>query len=171
MTASLDDDPAFDDRPGDGPATRSRCRPRPSRTGRAFRWWLALSVLAFIACALSVLLGFAHAGFAPLHIVVDGDDITNGITINGLSDGGQALLAIGALMLALLLILLIPVVIFLIVGSVLVAVVCGIGVPLLLLALALAAVTSPLWMVGLLIWLVVRRRPSPTLARSATMAA
>ena len=74
-------------------------------------------------------------------------------------------------MFTLLLLLLIHVLIFMIVGSVLIALVCGIGVPLIVLALALAVITSPLWMVGLLIWLVARRRPSPALARSATMAA
>jgi hypothetical protein len=171
MTASFDNGPEPDDRPYPPSTARVPYRPEPSRTGRVFRWWLALSVLALFACALCVLLGFAHAGFAPLHIVVDGDDLTDGITINGLSDGGRALLGVGALMFALLLLLLIPVLIFLVVGSVLIALVCGIGVPLVVLALALAVATSPLWMVGLLIWLVARRRPSPALARSATMAA
>ena len=171
MTASFDNGPELDDRPDPARTARVPYRPQPSRSGQVFRWWLALSVLALFACALCVLLGFAHADFAPLHIVVDGDDITDGITINGLSDGGRALLAVGALMFTLLLLLLIPVLIFLIVGSVLIALVCGIGVPLIVLALALAVITSPLWMVGLLIWLVARRRPSPALARSATMAA
>ena len=171
MTASFDNGPELDDRPYPASTAQVPYRPQPSRAGRVFRWWLALSVLALFACALCVLLGFAHADFAPLHIVVDGDDITDGITINGLSDGGRALLAVSALMFTLLLLLLIPVLIFMIVGSVLIALVCGIGVPLIVLALALAVITSPLWMVGLLIWLVARRRPSPALARSATMAA
>jgi hypothetical protein len=150
MTASFDNGPELDDRPYPTNTAPVPYRPKPSRAGRVFRWWLVLSVLALFACALCVLLGFAHADFAPLHIVVDGDDITDGITINGLSDGGRALLAVGALMFTLLLLLLIPVLIFLIVGSVLIALVCGIGVPLIVLALALAVITSPLWMVGLL---------------------
>jgi len=171
MTASFDNGPELDDRPYPTNTAPVPYRPKPSRAGRVFRWWLALSVLALFACALCVLLGFAHADFAPLHIVVDGEDISDGITINGLTDGGRALLGVGALMFTLLLLLLIPVLIFMIVGSVLIALVCGIGIPLIVLALALVAVTSPLWMVGLLVWLVVRRRPSPALARSATMAA
>lgn len=170
MTASFDHGPELDDRP---PASNAlvRHRPQPSRAGRVFRWWLALGVLTFFACAFCVLLGFSHADFAPLHIMIDGDDITDGLTIDGLSDGGRALLAVGALTFTLLLLLLIPVLVLLIVGSVLIALVCGLGVPLLVLGLVLAAVTSPLWMVGLLIWLVARRRPSPQPARSATMAA
>jgi hypothetical protein len=170
MTASFDHGPELDDRPPTSNAPVPY-RPRLSRAGRVFRWWLALGVLAFLACASCVLLGLNHADFAPLHIVIDGDDLSDGLTINGLSDGGRVLLVVGALLFALLLLLLIPVLLFLIAGSVLIALVCGLGVPLLVLALVLAAVTSPLWMVALLVWLVARRRPSPRPARSATMAA
>jgi len=75
-------------------------------------------------------------------------------------------------MLALLLLLLIPIVVLLVVGSVALALVCGIGVPLIVLALALGVVTSPFWMVALLVWLLARRRrDSLRHARSATMAA
>jgi hypothetical protein len=173
MTASLDPGPDFDHRPANvaPPATPVPYRPRPSRTARVFRWWLALSVFAFFAVALCVLLGFGHMDFAPLHIVIDGDDITDGITINGLTDGGRVLLALFLALLALLLLLMIPLLVLLIVGSVAIALVCGIGVPLIVLALALGAVTSPFWMVGLLVWLIARRRDSQRLASSATMAA
>lgn len=173
MTAPLDHGPEFDDRPRTAvPATaRVPYRPRPSRTARVFRWWLGLSIFAFFAVALCMLLGFNHMDFAPLHIVIDGDDVTDGIAINGLTDGGRVLLALGAAMLALLLLLLIPLVVLLVVGSVAIALVCGIGVPLIALALVLGVVTSPFWMVGLLIWLIARRRDSQRLAASATMAA
>ena len=173
MTAPLDHGPELDDRPRTAaPATALvPYRPRPSRTARVFRWWLGLSIFAFFAVALCVLLGFNHMDFAPLHIVIDGDDVTDGITINGLTHGGRVLLAFGAAMLALLLVLLIPIVVLLVVGSVAIALVCGIGVPLIALALVLGVVTSPFWMVALLIWLIARRRDSQRLAGSATMAA
>ena len=173
MTAPLDHGPELDDRPRTAvPATALvPYRPRPSRAARVFRWWLGLSIFAFFAVALCVLLGFNHMDFAPLHIVIDGDDVTDGITINGLTDGGRVLLAFGAAMLALLLVLLIPIVVLLVVGSVAIALVCGIGVPLIALALVLGVVTSPFWMVALLIWLIARRRDSQRLAGSATMAA
>ena len=173
MTASLDHGPEFDDRPATvAPSTPLvPYRPRPSRTARVFRWWLGLSVFAFFAVALCVLLGFAHMDFAPLHIVIDGEDVTDGITINGLTDGGRVLLAFGAAMLAMLLLLLIPLLVLLVVGSVAIALVCGIGVPLIVLALVLGVVTSPFWMLGLAIWLIARRRDSQRLAPSATMAA
>jgi len=182
MTASFDPVPEPDDRPATmaaaaadasatpGPAAPVPYRPRPSRWATVFRWWLGLSVLALIGVALCVFLGFAHTDFAPLHIVID-DDMSDGITINGLSAGGRALLAVGLGLLALLLVLLIPLVILLVVGSVAIALVCGIGAPLIVLALVLAVVTSPIWMVGLLIWLAARRRDSHRYAASATMAA
>jgi hypothetical protein len=182
MTTSFDPIPDPDDRPASVappasdatpvamPAAPVPYRPRPSRWATVFRWWLGLSVLTFFAVAFCVFLGFAHMDFAPLHIVID-DDASNAITINGLSDGGRALLAVGLGLLALLLLLLIPLVILLVVGSVAIALVCGIGVPLIVCALALGVVTSPFWMVGLLVWLILRRRDSQRYAASATMAA
>jgi hypothetical protein len=170
MTASFDHEPALDDRPVTATALVP-CRPRPSRIARVFRWWLGLSIAVFFACALCLLLGLHNMDFAPLHIVVDGDDLSSGITINGLSDAGSALLAVGALLLALLVLLLIPVLVLLIAAAVAIALICGIGVPLIVLALVLGVVTSPFWIVGLLVWMVARRRPSPPIARSATMAA
>ena len=183
MTSSFDPVPDPDDRPATvAPAAADEARPvvvsaapvplrpRPSRWATVFRWWLGLSVLTFFGVALCVFLGFAHTDFAPLHIVID-DDTSSGITINGLSDGGRALLAVGLGMLALLLLLLIPLLIVLVVGSVAIAIICGVGVPLVVLALALAVATSPFWMIGLLVWLMLRRRDSHRAVGSATMAA
>ena len=179
MTDAFDPVPESDDRPATiAPAAQAMAvvaapvphRPRPSRWATVFRWWLGLSVLAFVAVALCVFIGVDHMDLHPWHLVID-DDGSNGITINGLSTGGRALLSVGLGFLALLVLLLIPLVILLVVGAVAIAVVCGIGVPLLALALALGVATSPFWMVGLLVWMIVRRRDSQRLAPSATMAA
>ena len=185
MTASidpLDHAPEPDDRPAvlAAPATASATpaaaaapvpyRPRPSAWARVFRWWLGLSALAFLGVALCVWIGAAHGDFSPLHIVIS-DDGADGVTINGLSDAGGALLAVGAGLLALLLLLLIPVLLLIVVGAVAIAVICGIGAPLIALALVLAVVTSPVWVVGLLVWMAVRRRETNRLAGSATMPA
>jgi hypothetical protein len=145
-------------------------RPRPSAWARAFRWWLGLSVLAFVGVALCAWIGIGHGEFAPLHVMI-ADDGSDGITINGLSDAGGALLAVGAGLLALLMLLLIPLLILIVVGAVILAMICGVGLPLIALALAFAVVTSPVWVVGLLIWLVARRRDTNRLAASATMPA
>jgi len=156
--------------PTPAPAARVPYRPRPSAWARVFRWWLGLSVLAFVGVALCVWIGAAQGDFSPLHIVI-ADDGSDGVTINGLSDAGGALLAVGAGLLALLLLLLIPVLLLIVVGAVAIAVICGIGVPLIALALALAVVTSPIWVVGLLVWMAARRRETNRLAGSATMPA
>jgi hypothetical protein len=180
MTASsFDSAPEPDDRPAtvapagaaaEGSAAPVPYRPRPSRWATVFRWWLGLGLVAFVAVALCVFLGFSHADFAPLHIAVT-DDGSDGITINGLSDGGRALLAVGLGFLALLLLLLIPILVVLVVGAVAIALLCGIGVPLIVLALGLVVATSPFWLVGLMVWLIVRRRDSHRYAASARMAA
>ena len=171
MTAEFDPAPDADDRPASMSTALVPYRPRPSGVGRLFRWWLGLSVCVFFLCALCLALGLHNLDFAPVHIVIDDGDLSNGITINGLSDAAGSLLAIGGVLLALLLLLLIPVILLLVVGSVAIALVCGIGVPLIALALVLAVVTSPFWIVGLVVWLIARRRHSPSLPRSATMAA
>ena len=170
----LDRAPEPGDRPANLPAVPAAApvsyRPRPSGWARVFRWWLGLSVLTFLGIALCVFIGLGHGDFAPLHIAIT-DDGADGVTINGLSTAGQALLAVGAGLLALLLLLLVPLLVLVIVGSVAIAVICGVGVPLIALALALAVVTSPIWVVGLLIWLAARRRDTNRLAASATMPA
>ena len=180
----LDHAPEPDDRPtGTAPAAPATSpavaavaaapvpyRPRPSAWARVFRWWLGLGVVAFMGVALCVWIGVAHGDFSPLHIVIS-DDGSDGVTINGLSDAGGALLAVGAGLLALLLLLLIPVLLLIVVGAVAIAVICGVGVPLIALAVVLAVATSPVWVVGLLVWMAARRRETNRLAGSATMPA
>lgn len=177
----LDHAPEPDDRPAVPAAAASASataavaapvpyRPRPTAWARVFRWWLALCVLAFVGVTLCVWIGAAHGDFSPLHIVIS-DDGSDGVTINGLSDAGGALLAVGAGLLALLLLLLIPVLLLIVVGAVAIAVICGVGVPLIALAVVLAVATSPVWVVGLLVWMAARRRETNRLAGSATMPA
>ena len=145
-------------------------RPRLSGWGRLFRWWLGLSLLAFVGLALCVAVGIDHSSLSPLNITIS-DDGSDNVTIAGLTDSGRALLAVAGALLVLLLLLLIPLLVLLIVGSIAIALVCGIGVPLIALALVLGVVTSPFWLVALLVWLAARRRDTNRLAASATMPA
>jgi len=170
MTASFDPAPEPDDRPATM-AAAVPYRPRASRGPWVLRWWLGISAMTLLAIALCVFIGCVQTDFAPLHIVIHGGDITQGVTITGIDDGAGALLATGLALLALFLLLMIPVLMVLVVGSVAIGLLCGLGVPLIVLALVLGLVTSPFWMVGLLIWLVARRRDSPRVAGSATMTA
>ena len=181
MTAeSFDPVPEPDDRPATvasaAPAEPTSAalvpyKPRRSRWATVFRWWLGLSALAALAVALFVFVGYGLMDFTPMHIVVSDGDLSNGVTITGLPDGVRSALAVALVFLAVLLLLLIPLIVLLVVASVALALVCGIGIPLLVLALVLGAVTSPFWMVGLLVWLIARRRDSHRYAGSATMAA
>jgi hypothetical protein len=171
MTPAFDPAPDADDRPAATGRALVPYKPRPSVTARVFRVWLGLSIGLLIGLAFCVAFGLHDLGVAPVHIVVNGDDLSDGITISGLSDGAQAVLGLGALLLALLFLVLIPALVLLIVASVAVALVFGIGAPLIVLALALGVVTSPFWIVGLIIWLIARRRHSPSLPPSARMAA
>ncbi len=155
------------------PATRALAlrRPQPRPFARLLKWWLVASLLLVAACVACLAIGMDQLDFTPLHIVIDGDDAGNGLTINGIGAGARVLLAIGAVMLALLLMLLVPMVLLLVIGAVAIALVAGLGLPLVALTLALLAVSSPLWLIGLVVWLLVRRRPSLRQAPSARMAA
>lgn len=183
MTDSFDNAPDPDDRPHApvppaGPATATPMPPRrgagagTGRAGRLLRWWLGISFVVMVACIVCLVIGLNQFDFTPLHIVIDGDDVTDGVTIQGISQGGRVLLATGALMLGMLALLLVPMLLLLVLGIVAVALVAGIALPIVAVALALLAVSSPLWIVGLVIWLIVRdRRPSRRPPPSATMAA
>jgi hypothetical protein len=176
MTDSFDTAPDPADRPRRAappaePMHAAAFRPaRPGRAGRVLRWWLAASALLAVACAVCIAVGIGHFDFAPVHIVIDGDDFTDGFAVQGLGDGGRALLGVVALLAASLAILLLPVFILALLAILLVALVAVLGLPLLGLAIALGVLTSPLWLVGLVVWLVVRdRHPVPRPAPSATM--
>jgi hypothetical protein len=173
MNDPLDNAPAPDDRPP-FPAGEPQAlvvRRAPGRTGRLVRWWLGISFLLVVACVVCLVAGMNQFDFTPLHIVIDGDDVTNGVTINGVTEGARILLAIGVVMLALLLLLLIPMVILLVIGAFAIALVAGLGLPLVALALAFLVISSPLWFIGLVAWLIVRRRNSLHHVPSARMAA
>ena len=159
---AFDTAPEPDDRPARVGTALVPYRPRPSRMARAFRWWLGVSALVLLACVVFIGSGLYNLDLAPVHIVINGDDVTHGVTVTGMGDDVQALLGVGALMLGLLL---------LVMASVAIALVIGVGVPLIAVAAVLVAVTSPFWMIGLVVWLVARRRHSPSLPASARMAA
>ena len=171
MTAPFDTAPEADDRPARVGTALVAYRPRLSPMARLFRWWLALSVIALLLGAVFIGTGLHSLDLAPVHVIVNGDDLSDGVTITGLGDDAQALLGVGALMLALLLVLLIPVLLLVVFGSVALALAFGVAVPLVAVALVLAAVTSPFWMIALVVWLIARRRGSPPMAASARMAA
>ena len=171
MTAAFDPAPDADDRPAGPSRALVPYRPRPGRLARVFRWWLGLSVAVLFLGALFAGLGLHGLDLSPVHIVINGDDLNDGISVTGLDPGAQAMLGAGALTLALLLLLLIPLLLFLILGAVAIALLCAVAVPLAALALVIGVATSPAWILALVIWRVVRRHDAPPLPASARMAA
>ncbi|HEY9024521.1 MAG TPA: hypothetical protein VIP05_09480 [Burkholderiaceae bacterium] len=166
MTEPLDAVPEPDDRPV---AVIPAAAPAPVRRrgGSLLTGWLLATLVLLVACIVCLSIGLSGTDVLPLHIVIDGDDLSDGISISGVSGGMAVLLAVGIVLLAFALLLLVPVVLLLVLGAVGLALVCGLGLPLVALVLAIAAVSSPLWLVGLLVWLAVRRRPAPPVTMQA----
>jgi hypothetical protein len=169
-----DDGLAYAPQPGDRPpqpaAPGRPVRTAPSLGGRIFRWWLAIAFLLMLGCAACLAFGIGELHGGPLHIVLDGSDLSDGITIQGLSADGQAALSMAALLVAILLLVLLPLILALVLAFVVFALVLALAAPLLGLAVALAVLTSPLWLVALCVWLVARSRRPPR-PHSATIAA
>ena len=149
-----------------GPQRVQVWRTRSGVGGRVLRWWLFLSLAAALALGACVALGLHQVDLAPVHVIIDGEDFSN-IAFDGLGNGALVLLVLGAVLVLLLVLLLLPVFLALVLGGVALAIACAVVLPLLAVGLVLAAATSPLWLVALLVWLAVRRRPMP----SATMPA
>jgi hypothetical protein len=165
-------DPSLDPGAGAPPAAAPGrpARTAPSLSGRIFRWWLGITLLLVLGCAACLAFGIGELHGGPLHIVLDGSDLSDGITIQGLSADGQAALAMAALLVAILLLVLLPLILALVLAVVMCVLVLAIAASLFGLAAGLLVATSPLWLVGLGVWLVVRRRRRPA-PHSATIVA
>jgi hypothetical protein len=147
------------------PAAPAALPPKRHRLRRFLGWWMVLGMIA-TACVVCLAIGFSVFDAMPVHIVIDGDDVT-GLSLDGTGFAVKALVFACLAAVALLLLLLVPLVALIVVGSVAFALVAGFGTPLVILAFALAVLTSPVWLVGLLVWFFARRRR----AHSATIAA
>ena len=157
--------------PAPVPAAQAAAAIAPRRGrgwGRFFKWWLLLSLAAMVICVVCLGVGMSHLQGAPMHIIIDGDDIGSTVSIDGASDGIKALLAMGGLFAALFVMLLVPMVLLLVVAVVCGALALGLGWAFIGVAIALLAVTFPIWIVALPIWFFARRRRA---LHSATIAA
>ena len=149
------------------PAAATAPLPR-NRGPRWLRWWLMSSLAVALVLLVCLAFGLGHVDVTPLHIVIDGDDVASGLSIDAPTAAGQVLVAAVLIMVALLVVLMVPLLLMLVLGAVAVALVIGFGVPLAALALALTVVTSPLWLVGLGVWALMRRRgPAPAVTMHA----
>jgi hypothetical protein len=151
--------------PPAAPVAAVAAPPRRHGLRRFLGWWMVLALVC-TACIVCLAIGFSVFDADPIHIVIDGDDVT-GITIGSASLAVKAMVFVSLAAAMMLVLLLVPLVVLVVVGAVVFAIVAGFGTPIILMALALAALTSPLWIVGLVVWFFARRRR----AHSATIAA
>jgi hypothetical protein len=135
--------------------------PPPRPTGTAWRlagWWLLVSFALLIVCAIGAGIALGHADLQPVHVIIDGDDVGGGVTIQNAGPAAKVALGVAGVAAAMLVLLIVPIVLTLVGGIVMLALVIGLGVPIVALAMALALVTSPVWLVALLVWFLTRRR-------------
>lgn len=128
------------------PATPTR---RRSRWGRWVLLAMAVGLMLFVVLALAVSsLHFA----APVHVMIDGEEVFHSFDVDSLPLPHQLMLA-GGLVIALLAVLVVvPVALLFVVLGVLMLVFTMVGVPLLVASIAVALLLSPLVLVAWLIW-------------------
>jgi hypothetical protein len=132
--------------------------------------WLLALLLAFALVALALLHGLEQIGHAPVSIVIDGDEIVNGLDLGALSSGHKLVLAIGLAALGLVALVVLPLALAIGITLMLAALLALVSLPLLVVVLVLTLVASPLLVVLVLLWLALRRRRrSPPPADTATM--
>ena len=141
------------------PSAAATLRPRRS----VWPWVLlaaALVLLLIVAAGASAVMGLADAAQDGFHVIIDGDEWRPVILA---SDPGRlAWLGVGAAIVVVLFV--VPLVLLL----AFVAAGLGVGVAMLAMLLAVALALSPLWLVLLLVWLLLRGKPA-TRSASATM--
>lgn len=144
------------------------------RRGRPFwQWWLIASLFVSAIAIVCLVTALGHLGDVPMHVVVDGEEVGGGVNIAlGSLPAAHQVALVSALVLAVVVMLLVvPLVIVIVLGAVVVAVVAGVGLPLIAVAAAFLVATSPIWVVGLLVWMVVRANRRAAAAARAAQAA
>jgi hypothetical protein len=130
-------------------------QPALRRTRRALRI-LALLVVLALVLAVAAWQGLHALDLSHLHVVVDGDEVLHGATLDPLQPGQHvlAVLAIGALFLALM--LFVPLLLLAVAAVVLPILLLVFGLPLIAVLAVAAMLLAPLALVALLGWWLVR---------------
>jgi hypothetical protein len=141
------------------------------RRRRFWAWWLLTSFVIALICVIGLVTALGHLGDQPLHVIVDGQEVGNGldITLDSLPVAHKVALVSALVLAAVLLMLVVPIVLVIVLAAVALALLAGVGLPLIALAAVLLVVTSPIWIVVGLIWMVVRaNRRASAIAAAAT---
>jgi hypothetical protein len=142
------------------------------RRGRPFwAWWLLTSLVVSVICVIVLVTAMGHIGDQPLHVIVDGEEVGTGfnITLGALPVAHKVALISAAVLAIVVLMLVVPLVIVVVLAAVLLALVAGVGLPLIAAVVVLLVVTSPLWLVVGLVWMVIRaNRRASAIAAAAT---
>lgn len=159
------------------PTGRALVLRSPRRQPARRRLWPAL-LLVLLAGGLALYTGFDRLGGVPFSLQIDGEQVVQGVDLASVSPGHRLAVVAGVLLALLLLAVLLPLTLLLLALAVVGVLLLVLGAPLLAVALAvtlvLALVASPLVLMGLLLWWLLRalRRPArATATGSATIPA
>lgn len=122
---------------------------------RRSRWPLRLAVLLAVGLALVALLALMVNALdvaAPVHVIVDGEKVFQGLDLAAMPPAHQLVLAAIVLVALLAALLVVPIALLLALAAVLGAVLLVVGLPLLAAALGLGLLLSPLILLGWLLW-------------------
>ena len=143
---------------------------RPRRGMPGWMWVLTtVSVLSIMVVGVAAL-WLAGLDPVPLRVVIDGTEHVN-FDLSTLTTEHRIGIAIAAVVALIVAILVVPLALLIALGGaligVLAALVFGVGVPLAVMLLVLALLTSPVWLLGALIWWLWRRSAAPAALKIA----
>lgn len=129
---------------------------------------LVLLLLSAVALYIGLDRGLEAVGDTPLRLIVDGEEIFDGLQLGTLSGSEKLIAVIVLLAVGLTLALLLPMLV-LFVLAVAFALMLGLGLPMLVVAAVLLCIASPVLLLALMFaWMLkkaARSRPSATIAR------
>ncbi len=149
------------------PATAARRPSDMAPAHRRRRWPLVLGALLLLALgALALVWNLVDAvDVVPVSLTIDGERVIDDIDLAGLSPAHRMMLVALLAFAVLTAVLAVPVALLMALIALALALLLPVGIGL----AALAVVTSPLWLLGWLLWRAVAGRPSPPPATSDTM--
>ena len=136
--------------PRPGAPTPALRKARPWRT--AFLVLLALGLLALLSIYQQLGSAYGDLAGTPVSVVIDGEEVFNGLSLPSVSPLQMFVAACGVLLAALLVALIVPTVLLLTLLLVGVVLLLALGAPLLLAGAGILLLLSPLILMGLLAW-------------------